>query len=45
MPMELIVNEKNTRIFPTKEWKELKLKSDNFIFDDNYYINKKFVNN
>ena len=45
MPMELIVNEKNIRIFPTKEWKELKLKSDNFIFDDNYYINKKFVTN
>ena len=45
MPMELIVNEKNIRIFPTKEWKELKLKSDNFIFDDNYYVNKKFVTN
>ena len=45
MPMELIVNEKNLRIFPTKEWKELKLKSDNFIFDDNYYVNKKFVTN
>ena len=38
MPMELIVNDKNIRIFPTKEWKELKLKSDNFIFDDNYYV-------
>ena len=45
MPMELIVNEKNIRIFPTKEWKELKLKSDNFIFDDNYYVNKKFLTN
>ena len=45
MPMELIINEKNIRIFPTKEWKELKLKSDNFIFDDNYYVNKKFVTN
>ena len=44
MPMELVVNEKNIRIFPSKDWKELKLKSEDFIFDDNYYINKKLVN-
>ena len=42
--MELVVNEKNIRIFPSKDWKELKLKSEDFIFDDNYYINKKLVN-
>ena len=44
MPIELVVNEKNIRIFPSKDWKELKLKSEDFIFDDNYYINKKLVN-
>ena len=44
MPIELVVNEKNIRIFPSKDWKELKLKSKDFIFDDNYYINKKLVN-
>ncbi len=44
MPMELVVNEKNIRIFPSKDWKELKIKSEDFIFDDNYYINKKLVN-
>jgi aminopeptidase N len=44
MPMELVVNEKNIRIFPSEDWKELKLKSEDFIFDDNYYINKKLVN-
>jgi hypothetical protein len=38
MPVELILDGKSQRIFPTKDWQELRLKTDDFKIDENYYI-------
>ena len=45
MPIELIVEGNSKRIFPTQEWKEYYLVSDNFYFDNNYYFNTKILKN
>ena len=43
MPVDLFINNKSIRIYPSKEWKKIELKSENFYFDSNYYINTKKV--
>ena len=45
MPIELIINDKSRRIFPTKKWKVLDLETDNFLFDNNYYYDIKIFKN
>ena len=45
MPVELILDGKSQRIFPTKDWQELRLKTDDFKIDENYYVfSKELVN-
>ena len=45
MPVELILDGKSQRIFPTKDWQELRLKTDDFKIDKNYYVfSKELVN-
>ena len=45
MPVELILDGKSQRIFPTKDWQELRLKTDVFKIDENYYVfSKELVN-
>ena len=44
MPMEIIVDEKSKKIYPSSEWKEINLNSDNFSFDKNYYVFTKLLN-
>tara|TARA_B100001094_G_scaffold100373_1_gene96494 strand:+ start:396 stop:2039 length:1644 start_codon:yes stop_codon:yes gene_type:complete len=45
MPIELIVEGNSKRIFPSKEWKEYYLVSDDFYFDNNYYFKTKILKN
>tara|TARA_B110000444_G_scaffold67458_1_gene63468 strand:+ start:6131 stop:7777 length:1647 start_codon:yes stop_codon:yes gene_type:complete len=45
MPIELVINDNSKRIFPSKEWKEFDLGTDNFYFDNNYYFNTKILKN
>jgi len=43
MPIEIIVEQENIMLYPTKNWKKIKIKSDKFEINKNYYINKKEV--
>ena len=45
MPIELVIDENSKRIFPSKEWKEFDLGTNDFYFDNNYYFNTKFLKN
>ncbi len=45
MPVELVIDENSKRIFPSKEWKEFDLGTNDFYFDNNYYFNTKFLKN
>ena len=45
MPIEVIVKDKSIRIFPSKDWKELDVKSEDFYFDNNYYFKTKILKN
>jgi hypothetical protein len=38
MPIELTYDNNIKRLFPTKEWQDLKLENDNFKIDENYYV-------
>ncbi len=44
MPIEIIIDEKSERIYPSSQWKEINLNSNDFSFDKNYYIYTKLVN-
>ena len=43
MPIELIVNNKNIRIYPENDWKETNAKVKKLTIDRDYYINSKDV--
>ena len=45
MPIEVIVKDKSISIFPSKDWKELDIKSEDFYFDNNYYFKTKILKN
>jgi len=44
MPIDLIMNGKKKRIVPTKNWKKLKLDTEDFQIDNNYYVHSKKLN-
>ena len=41
MPIEIIVEQENIMLYPTKNWKKIRIKSDKFEINKNYYTNKK----
>ncbi len=43
MPIELIVNNENIRIYPENDWKEINAKVKKLTIDRDYYINSKDV--
>ena len=43
MPLDIFVGNKNIRIFPSKEWKDLTIDSNDVDFDKNYYIDFKLL--
>ena len=43
MPIELIVNNENIRIYPENDWKETNAKVKKLKIDRDYYINSKDV--
>jgi len=43
MPIELIVNNENIRIYPENDWKEINTKVKKLTIDRDYYINSKDV--
>ena len=43
MPLDIFVGNKNIRIFPSKEWKDLTIDSNDIDFDKNYYIDSKLL--
>jgi len=43
MPVEIVVDEKNMWLYPTKAWQKIDLNSSKIIIDNNYYIKHKKV--
>ena len=43
MPVEIVVDEKNMWLYPTKAWQKIDLNSSKIVIDNNYYIKHKKV--
>ena len=40
MPIEIIVEQKNIMLYPTKSWKKISIKSNELEINRNYYVKK-----
>lgn len=43
MPIEIIVEQKNIMLYPTKSWKKISIESNELEINRNYYVNKKEI--
>ena len=44
MPIEIIIDKKNQKLFPKNKWQELEIKNKKIVVDRDYYVITKNLN-